>query len=314
MAKKQLEFLIYTHKDREFSYYTGNRSKFEEIMASGIQNIPQALTEEDIDGLLILNKDLGRWFLGFSEEMGIVAQRTARRQADSIVRSGFRYPDGGWMKEDYPLEELSDPNIGDLWKTVQQKYVKDTSLTGMTLDEETGIPSQLKERAERLEKVGQHDALTEAKLEKEEAKNRKKAMKRSKTTTLSQAISKPKKEPKPKEETKPKKEAPKPVETEEEEEPDKSDELASKSTERKEGFFEISNVIHNVIDGATQVVCKGQLSGGRGRPKKLSILFDQKHLTKKEWANIVLFLEKGDIAKLTIDEEDGVVIATTIEV
>lgn len=121
--------------------------------------------------------------------MGIVGQRTARRQADTIARSGFRLPQGYTIKGNYPMDEISDTNIGDLWKTVQQKYVI-SDLKGLSIDEKTGLPSQLAERKERLTSVGHEDALTEAKFELEEAEGRRRARERSEGSATKKKVTK----------------------------------------------------------------------------------------------------------------------------
>jgi len=147
MAERNLEFFVYNHDERTFDYFEGDKGRMEDIMvATSPEEIEQELENENIDGLLVLDEGQGRWFLAFSTSLGIVGQRTARRQADTIARSGYKLPDGYWLRGDYPLEELSDPNIGDLWQSVQSKYVK-SDLTGMEVDEETGLPSQLAQRA-----------------------------------------------------------------------------------------------------------------------------------------------------------------------
>ncbi len=141
----KLEFFVYTHKDRVFNLYSGEPQKLEELVGKDPESIGEILELESIDGLLVLDDAGQRWFLAYSNSLGIIGQRTARRQADTIARYGFNMPAGYTIKGNYPLDELLDPNIGDLWKTVQQKFgISD--LKGLSIDEETGLPAQLAER------------------------------------------------------------------------------------------------------------------------------------------------------------------------
>lgn len=76
-----------------------------------------------VDGLLIFNRERNEWNLIFAKSLGLVAQRTARRQADTISRSGFLLSSGERVGIRSRLQQLTEDNIGDLHKTVQQKYI-----------------------------------------------------------------------------------------------------------------------------------------------------------------------------------------------
>jgi len=316
----QLELFVYNHDEREFSYFDGDRARLEEVMAANNPDqISDELEEEAIDGLLVLDEDGGRWYLAFSSSLGIVGQRTARRQADTIVRSGYTLPDGYWLKANYPMEELNDPNIGDLWQTVQQKYVKDASLTGLELDEESGIPRQLAERAKEMEKVGENDALAEAKLEKAEAEERakaaaksktkpKKSKKKSKKQSKKKASSKKKtKEPAKKEEVKEtKKETPK-----SEEKPKSKAKAKAASTDPY--FIEVNELAEYVHNNYTRMVAKGSLTDSKGETQDVDLIFDQSMISSKEWNGTVVFLEEEAILEVTIEENKDGIFATSVK-
>jgi hypothetical protein len=310
---KKFEFFIYNHENREFTYYKGTKKKLKEIMKGTPPEISTQLELEGIDGLLIMDDNSERWFLVFADNMGIVATRTARRMADSIIRSGTKLPDGFWLKVDYPLEELSDPNLGDLWKSVQQKYVKG-DLIGMQLDEETGLPSQIKERAERLKVSGHTDALTEAKQEKAEAAARKKA--RTRSTSKKPATKKMvSKTPAPKRKT-PVKSAPKKTSPPKTAVKKTTVVIPPKKTTPKSSkqFLEIDNIVDYVDSGSTVRVIKGRLSFGTDQPEDKTVILSQTHLSYKEWTDIAVFLEKGNIAEVTLTTKEDSNYITSLKI
>ncbi|MCE7736922.1 MAG: hypothetical protein GPJ54_18705 [Candidatus Heimdallarchaeota archaeon] len=330
----KLEFFVYDHKNREFKEAGKEGKKLTGLMGGTPEELGKQLTLEDIDALLVLDNEGERWYLSYADTLGIIGQRTARRQADTIARSGYRMPAGYTIKGNYPMVETNDVDIGDLWKTVQQKYVI-SDLSGMALDEETGIPAQLADRAELMKAEGHSDDLTEAKLEKEEAEVRKRAMARS----SGDAVAKPKPKSAPKSAPPQAKAKPEPEPIVEEEAPKTETKKAKRSTKKStkskkkspkkavakkqakkktkklkasEGFFEISSVKQNVIEGSTQSVCKGKLNLASGETVSKTIVFDQEHLTQKEWTQIGLFMQKGDIVQIGTKIENEVEFATSI--
>lgn len=287
---KKLEFFVYSHANREFLPASSDAKKLSDMISKNPEDIGKELAVNKIDSLLVLDTKGERWLLAYSDELGIVGQRTARRQADTIARSGYRMPEGYTIKGNYPLDEFTEVDIGDLWKTVQQKYVQ-SDLKGLEIDEATGLPSQLAERDKVLEKVGESDGLT-AGLEKEEAERRRKAIEKSegKSSTPAKSVAKkPAKAPAKK--------------------------ATKKSSKKAEDmFFEISSVKQNVVDGKTQTIARGKLTVGTEEPVSKTILFDQDNLTNKEWTQIGIFLQKGDVVQVTLDEdEDGGEYATSVK-
>ncbi|OLS24263.1 MAG: hypothetical protein HeimC2_23280 [Candidatus Heimdallarchaeota archaeon LC_2] len=365
MSKEnKLEFFVYNHSNREFKEASKDAKKLTGLIGGTPEEVGQQLSLEEIDALLVLDNEGERWFLSYSDTLGIIGQRTSRRQADTIARSGYRMPAGYTIKGNYPMVETNDVDIGDLWKTVQQKYVI-SDLSGMSLDEETGIPSQLADRAELMKAEGHEDALTEAKLEKEEAEVRKRAMQRSGSPALKKMVKKeatpkytpkptpePTPEPIPKTTSKPAPKAsakntaktipspaPEPKAVEEKSEAKeittkkskkstkkstiKSSKKAQKKTKKvtkkksasgSGGFFEVISVKQNVTDGNTQTVAKGKLTYDSDTPTSETIVFDQEHLTQKEWTQIGLFIQKGDILQVDISTEKGLEYATSLKI
>ncbi len=345
----KLEFFIYNHGNREFKESSKDAKKLTGLIGGTAEEIGKQLNLEEIDALLVLDNEGERWFLSYSDSLGIIGQRTARRQADTIARSGYRMPAGYTIKGNYPMVETNDVDIGDLWKTVQQKYVM-SDLSGMSLDEETGIPSQLADRAQLMKAEGHQDDLTEAKLEKEEAEVRKRAMQRTGGQSAKKAKASapkampkptPKAEPKPKPTPKPPAKKPSKIiptpevgEKEAEEivtkktkkstkkstkKGKKATKKAKKVTKKKSaggsgGYFEVTSVKQNVTDGNTQTVAKGKLTYGSDTPLSETIVFDQEHLTQKEWTQIGLFIQKGDILQVDVSTEKGVEYATSISI
>ncbi|MCY3410223.1 MAG: hypothetical protein INQ03_01175 [Candidatus Heimdallarchaeota archaeon] len=329
MAKdSQFYFFEYNHELRDYNYVEENEN-LDNLMMDDRTKIPDKLEQLDIDGLLILDYTSQHWWLAYRTSLGIVGERTARRQADSIRRSGVNLPDGFWLKETkFPLEELADPNLGDLWKTVQNKYLTG-DLSGLELDPETGIPSQIKERAERMKKAGHEDALTEAKQELEEAENRKRAMARSGEMTMDDFLSKPTEE-KPKKGSKAKKEEPKKEEKkdktlsdfgitmDEDEEEEEEVQEEPKAKVKKEPIapaptkdedlefvsFKIESMIEYVKGGNTVYTSSGKVSVGKKKPKQKILIFSQDYIPTKEWNEHAIFLGEGSEITITFQKID----------
>lgn len=325
------EFFVYNHDEREFNHVTADTKKKELagiIQNNSVEDVENALMASTVDGILVLDANHSRWLLSFGAHVGIVAQRTARRQADSIARSGYQIPGKHRIKANYPLEELSETNIGDLWKTVQQKYVKST-LTGLELDE-TGIPSQIAERKSLLEATGYKDELTEAEQEKAEAEARKRAMSKSGEDVPSEkeeksepvkAKKKEDPEPEPKKVTKGKKkkteEQPKEalfkidVAEEEEEKVKKDMSPAPKTTKtdsKSKGpyFFEINSIRSYEEDQKTTFSMKGVLHIDDDEVPEAVAVFKIDNIPETQWDATVMFLEENDIVELYVKDVDGV--------
>ncbi len=83
------------------------------------------------DAVLLFDADENKWTLIYAQGSGIVTQRTARRRADSASRSGIQLSSGERVGANALLVEISDSNIGDLSKSVQNKYLSHTDLRGI---------------------------------------------------------------------------------------------------------------------------------------------------------------------------------------
>ncbi|MBK5112686.1 MAG: hypothetical protein KGD59_06290 [Candidatus Heimdallarchaeota archaeon] len=83
------------------------------------------------DAVLLFDGAENKWTLIYAQGSGIVTQRTARRRADSASRSGIQLSSGERIGANAPLVEISDSNIGDLSKSVQNKYLSHTDLRGV---------------------------------------------------------------------------------------------------------------------------------------------------------------------------------------
>lgn len=329
MSEKTMEFFVYSHDERKYEYVQDERKDVLSriVKLPTVPEIEDALKREKIDGLLVLDENGQRWFLVFGSHMGIVGQRTARRQADSITRSGFRIPGKYTIRVEFPLEELSDPNIGDLWKTAQQKYIKST-LSGMEVDEETGIPSQIAERARLLNEAGYEDELTMAELEKQEAELRERvkqkeqtgktvekptpitapdlSSKKSKDASNITKTTKKKKTPVKQDETK--KEEPKVQKTTK----DKQEVDLSKLDFTKPFFYQIIKLKEYVEDNYTVFSTKGKLQDLDNEFEAL-IVFKQQKIKPKTWNDIVVFMKEGDLLQLVLEYADGVLYALEVE-
>lgn len=121
-------FLSYDHQNREFKEIT-DPAKFEKTISENPTDLSNQLESLAIDGLLIFQRDKKQWNLIFRKNLGLVAQRTARRQADTIARTGFLLSSGERVGVRSTLVQLTPDNIGDLHKSVQQKYIN-TDLKG----------------------------------------------------------------------------------------------------------------------------------------------------------------------------------------
>ena len=95
------------------------------------EKIESYASQNGSDAVLLYNGDDHRWFLVYAKGSGIVTQRTARRRADSAARTGIRVTNGERIGVNAPLDVLSQSNIGDLSKSVQNKYLQHTDLRGV---------------------------------------------------------------------------------------------------------------------------------------------------------------------------------------
>ncbi len=317
MSEKTMEFFIYSHEDRKYEYVQDERKKVlsQIVKLPTVPEIEDALEREMIDGLLVLDENGQRWFLVFGSHVGIVAQRTARRQADSITRSGYRIPGKYTIRVKYPLEELSDPNIGDLWKTAQQKYIKST-LSGMEVDEETGLPAQLAERKRLLDQVGIEDELSKADLEKQEAELRERVKIKEKTgktvarkTPITQSFE---------DETDEEPFVFEPLEKKPlEEKSDKSKEMKQeidlgKLDYSKPFFFQVKKLKEYVEDNYTVFSAKGILQDLENEFEGL-VVFKQQKIKPKTWNDTVVFMKEDDLLQIKLEYKDDVLYATEVE-
>ncbi|MCK5297574.1 MAG: hypothetical protein KAJ76_01620 [Candidatus Heimdallarchaeota archaeon] len=83
------------------------------------------------DAVLLFDAEENKWTLIYAQGSGIVTQRTARRRADSASRSGIQLSSGERVGANALLVEISDSNIGDLSKSVQNKYLSHIDLRGV---------------------------------------------------------------------------------------------------------------------------------------------------------------------------------------
>ena len=120
------EFVILFYSDKKQKFQLSSQQK--EIMKllrnQDIKKLEQELAVMDVDGILVHDKLNKRWYLIFASNTGIVKQRRMRRQAESIARMGFSDLEKNIrISSNLPLIESSETEIGDLWKSVQMKYV-----------------------------------------------------------------------------------------------------------------------------------------------------------------------------------------------
>ncbi|MCK4845593.1 MAG: hypothetical protein KAS95_07955, partial [Candidatus Heimdallarchaeota archaeon] len=125
-------FLGYNHNTGEFKEIK-DKSKFQELLEQDSKEIGNKLEELSIDGILFFNSDKEEWHLIYGRHVGLVAQRTGRRMADNISRSGYLLSTGERVGVKCKLEQLTEDDIGDLYKTVQEKYIE-TDLGGFRGD------------------------------------------------------------------------------------------------------------------------------------------------------------------------------------
>lgn len=125
-------FLGYNHNTGEFKEIK-DKSKFQELLEQDSKEISNKLEELSIDGILFFNSDKEEWHLIYGRHVGLVAQRTGRRIADNISRSGYLLTTGERVGVKCKLEQLTEDDIGDLYKTVQEKYIE-TDLGGFRGD------------------------------------------------------------------------------------------------------------------------------------------------------------------------------------
>ncbi len=298
MVEKTNEYFIYSHNERDFSYIDDDKrkEKFSKIVKlPSVKEIEDALENERIDGLLVLDQKAERWYLTFGTHLGIVAERTARRQADSISRTGYRIPGKYTISSKFPLEELSESNIGDLYKSAQQKYIKGT-LTGMEVDDQTGVPSQLAERAKLLREMGYEDELTKAEFEKK---------RKQETMSIKQKAGESKTEAK----------TPSVVKTKTTSTVSKAPliEEAYPETDLKKGlFFEAKNIKEYVENNFTVISAKGVLHDNERETEEL-LVFKQQKLAPKQWNDTVVYLQNGDLLQVTLEKDQDVLYVTSVE-
>ncbi|MFW9922612.1 MAG: hypothetical protein ACFFDW_04895 [Candidatus Thorarchaeota archaeon] len=106
--------------DQYFTYLTNEPDKLENFAS-----------QNGSDAVLLFDGKNRNWTLVYSKNSGIVTQRTARRRADSASRTGILISSGERIGVSAPLKVLSKDNIGDLSKSVQNKYLQHTDLRGV---------------------------------------------------------------------------------------------------------------------------------------------------------------------------------------
>ena len=123
--------------------YTRDKDIFTEIEKSDVaeqyftylSNEPDKLesyaSQNGSDAVLLYEKTEDKWTLVYAKGSGIITQRTARRRADSASRSGIRIASGERVGVKASLSVLSSSNIGDLSKSVQNKYLQHQDLRGI---------------------------------------------------------------------------------------------------------------------------------------------------------------------------------------
>jgi len=133
-------FFVYNHEKQEFQPSQKQFANAQLFESGDVSQIEKELTKNNIDALLVWDGNKSKWYLVFGSHTGIVVQRTARRHADTMARTGYR-GELGKIMPGFPLEELSEANIGDLWKSAQMKYVK-TDLKGADVEPPENIKTE----------------------------------------------------------------------------------------------------------------------------------------------------------------------------
>lgn len=100
-------------------------------LAEEPEKLESYASQNGSDAVLLYQKAEDKWTLVYAKGSGIVTQRTARRRADSASRSGILIGTGERVGVKAPLSVLSSSNIGDLNKSVQNKYLQHTDLRGV---------------------------------------------------------------------------------------------------------------------------------------------------------------------------------------
>lgn len=100
-------------------------------LAEEPEKIETYASQNGSDAVLLFESNRNEWILVYAKGSGIVTQRTARRRADSASRTGILLNSGERVGVNAPLKVVSSDNIGDLSKSVQNKYLQHTDLRGI---------------------------------------------------------------------------------------------------------------------------------------------------------------------------------------
>jgi hypothetical protein len=123
--------------------YSKDKDNFDEINKQEVveqyftylSNEPEKLEsfaeENGSNAVLLFNETNSQWILVYAKGTGIVTQRIVRRRADSVSRTGILLSTGERIGAKIPLQVVSDSNIGDLNKSVQKKFLRNSNLTGV---------------------------------------------------------------------------------------------------------------------------------------------------------------------------------------
>ncbi len=275
--KNDIVFFVYKHDEQTFRPSQAQTVLAKILETNDIEKLESDLTTRNIDALLVWDARKQKWYLVFGSHTGIVAQRTARRQADTMIRTGYRgkvarIPGG------FPLEELSRANIGDLWKTAQMKYSKsDLKGAPVTPPKEQ---TYLREDRSPYERPSATQTMSLEELRS--------------MGTIQRATPKP-------EETQ-KTEL---IEKEKARESDKHAPLEDK----KESFeeFTIQEIQHLVKGGSTRIIAKAKA----GDSEHL-LVFKPSDIDDYVFMKRVAFLKPGDRVKIVGEEKDGVLFVLRI--
>ena len=122
------------HRDKDI-FSEVEKSDVAEQYFTYLSNEPEKLesyaSQNGSDAVLLFDKAEEKWTLVYAKGSGIVTQRTARRRADTASRSGIMTKSGERVGVKASLTVLSSSNIGDLSKSVQNKYLQHTDLRGV---------------------------------------------------------------------------------------------------------------------------------------------------------------------------------------